>query len=423
MKEYLVGGAVRDELLGLSISDRDWVVTGATIEELLAAGYQQVGRDFPCFLHPQTKEEYSLARRTLSEGSKTSDISYEFGEDVTLEEDLFHRDLTINAIAKTVEGQYFDPYGGREDLRSGLLRHVSDSFADDPLRVLRVARFAARYSGLGFRVHEETLDLMKQLVESGALASIPPERLWKETVRALNEPSPSIFFRMLRDCGALWALIPELDRLFGVPQPVLHHPEVDTGDHIMLVIDNARERFDTPIVTWAALLHDLGKGLTPSEEWPRHIRHEINGVPLVNSVCERFCVPTNFRALAKLVAEHHLRCHKCMEMRPRSVMRLLEALDAIRRPERLVFFSQACEADAKGRKGLEHRPYPQAEFLRACNEAARGIDIATLIQQGYQGKSLVEQIRRKRIAAIAGYTRMIREQSANGSAAQGSLHQ
>ncbi|MAZ88353.1 MAG: multifunctional CCA addition/repair protein [Cellvibrionaceae bacterium] len=403
MNIYLVGGAVRDELLGRPVSDRDWVVIGATQEDLLEQGYQQIGADFPCFLHPETKDEYALARTERKSGKGHTGFVCDFGPDITLEEDLSRRDLTINAIAKTSEGDYIDPYGGRDDLQAGILRHVSDAFSEDPLRVLRVARFAARYAELGFKVHEDTLALMSDLVAAGEVAELTPERVWKEMSRALTESRPSEFFRVLRACGALKVLIPELDKLFGVPQPPKHHPEVDTGDHVMMVVDIARQRFDTLIVTWAALMHDLGKGLTPEDEWPSHIRHEIKGVPLVEAVSDRFKLPRDFKSLAMLVSEHHLRCHKLLEMRPRSVMRLLESVDAIRRPERLKHFAQACEADARGRLGLENREYPQAELLLACGVAAKDVNIKPLLDDGYEGLKLAEQIRRLRITSIARF--------------------
>lgn len=398
---YLVGGAVRDELLGHPVADRDWVVIGASPEDLLSQGYQQIGNDFPCFLHPQTKDEYALARTERKSGRGHAGFVCDFGPEITLEEDLFRRDLTINAIAKTADGHYVDPYGGRDDLKSGTLRHVSEAFSEDPLRVLRVARFAARYAALGFTVHPQTLSLMRQLVDEGELASLTPERIWKEMSRALTEPQPSEFFRVLRACGALKVVLPEIDVLFGVPQPPQHHPEVDTGEHVMLCLDIARERYDTPIVTWAVLMHDLGKGVTPAEEWPKHILHEIRGVPLVEAVSARFKVPRDYCALGKLASEHHLRCHKLLEMRPRSIMRLLEALDAFRRPERVKHFAQTCEADARGRLGMEDREYPQGELLVACAAAAKIIDNRPLLDAGYEGLKLAEQIRRMRIKAIA----------------------
>ena len=400
---YLVGGAVRDELLGRPVADRDWVVIGASPKDLLKKGYLQIGNDFPCFLHPKTKEEYALARTERKSGKGHTGFICDFGPDITLEEDLSRRDLTINAIAKTSEGDYIDPYGGRDDLKTGTLRHVSAAFAEDPLRVLRVARFAARYVERGFTVHQETLDLMRQLVESGELSSLTPERIWKEMSRALTERRPSEFFRVLRACGALKAILPEVDILFGVPQPPLHHPEIDTGDHVMLSLDVARQQFDTLIVTWAVLMHDLGKGVTPPDEWPRHIKHEIRGVPLVEAVSKRFRVPRDFCALGKLVSEHHLKHHKLLEMQPKSIMRLLEALDAFRRPERVKNFAQACEADARGRLGMQDREYPQANLLVACGQAAKSVDSKPLLNKGYEGLKLAEQIRRVRIKAIAQF--------------------
>lgn len=356
---YLVGGAVRDELLDRPVADRDWVVIGASPEDLLRKGYQQIGNDFPCFLHPETKDEYALARTERKSGAGHTGFVCDFGPDVSLEEDLSRRDLTINSIAKTPDGEYIDPYGGRDDLKAGLLRHVSDAFSEDPLRVLRVARFAARYAELGFVVHPSTLSLMSQLVLDGALESLTPERIWKEVSRALTEVKPSEFFMVLRACGALKVILPEVDRLFGVPQPPQHHPEVDTGHHVMLSVDVARKRFDTLIVSWAVLMHDLGKGVTPQEEWPKHIKHEIRGVPLVEDVSERLKVPKPFCVLGKLVSEHHLRCHKLLEMLLRSIIRLLEALDAFRRPERVVYFAQACEAEVPAHRIIEAKVYDE----------------------------------------------------------------
>lgn len=401
IKSYLVGGAVRDGLLGRPVVDRDWVVVGSSPDKLLAEGFQQIGNDFPCFLHPETKEEYALARTERKSGTGHTGFICDFGPDVTLEEDLSRRDLTINAIAQTETGDYIDPYSGIDDLKNGILRHVSEAFAEDPLRVLRVARFAARYAELGFQVHPETMALMTQLVESDELSALTPERIWKEMSRALTEPKPSEFFNVLRGCGALKVIMPELDVLFGVPQPAKHHPEIDTGEHVMMVIDIARKRFDNPIVTWASLVHDLGKGVTPQEEWPKHIMHEINGVPLVEQVAKRLKVPKDYTSLGKLVSEHHLRCHKLLEVRPRTIMRLLESIDAFRKPERVRLFAEACEADARGRLGFESRDYPNGDILIDCANSAAKVDTGPLLEAGYEGIALAEQIRRIRIKRIA----------------------
>ena len=398
---YLVGGAVRDELLDLPVTERDWVVIGATPEGLRKKGYRQIGNDFPCFLHPETKEEYALARTERKSSSGHTGFICDFGPEITLEEDLFRRDLTINAIAKTAEGDYVDPYGGRNDLKARILRHVSPAFIEDPLRVLRVARFAARFRKLGFTVHPDTLDLMRELVKKEELLSLTPERIWKELSRALTESKPSEFFRVLRACSALKVILPEVDVLFGVPQPAKHHPEIDTGEHVMLALDVAKRQFGLLIVTWSVLMHDLGKGVTPPTEWPRHIKHEIRGVPLVEAVCKRLKVPRAFCELSKLVAEHHLKCHRLVDMKPQSILRLLEALDAFRRPERVEYFAQACEADARGRLGLEDREYKQSRLLVACSQVAQKIDTKPLLEQGYTGLKLADQIGRARTQAIA----------------------
>lgn len=403
MQVYLVGGAVRDELLGKPSADRDWVVVGSTPEELLALGYQQVGNEFPCYLHPETKEEYALARKETKTGRGHGGFHCEFGPDVTLEQDLERRDLTVNAIAKDETGRLIDPYGGVDDLNNKVLRHVSKAFSEDPLRVLRVARFTARYHGLGFKVHPGTQDLMRCLVKTGELESLTAERVWKEMSRALDEPKPSAFFLTLRACGALRALLPEVDALFGVPQPEKHHPEIDSGVHTMMVLDAAKSQFNSAIVNWAALLHDLGKGVTPKDQWPKHLRHEESGVPLVEAVCERYKVPNEYKAVAVLTAKHHLRCHRLLEMKPGSIMRLIEALDGIRRPERVRHFAEACEADARGRTGFEDRHYPNGELLVRCTQVAKTVDIKPLLDKGYEGLKLAEQIKQLRIREIADF--------------------
>lgn len=403
---YLVGGAVRDELLGQAVVDRDWVVVGATPEYLLSQGYRAVGNQFPCFLHPQTQEEYALARTERKQGQGHNGFICEFGPQVTLEEDLSRRDLTINAIARTAAGDYIDPFNGRQDLHNRLLRHVCPAFVEDPLRVLRVARFAARFADLGFSVHPDTLALMQQMAQSGELSSLTPERVWQETLRALAQPRPSVFFRLLHRCGALAAWLPELARLFGVPQSPQHHPEIDTGEHVMLSIDQARQRFDQPLITWAVLLHDLGKGITPQQHWPKHHRHEHLGVPLVQNVCARLKVPNEYRALAVVVCQYHLQCHCLAQLKPATILKLLEALDGFRRPQRVEQFAQACQADACGRLGLEHSRYPQAHWLMQCLQVARQTDIHTALQPSASGQRpagavIAQRIRKLRLRSIA----------------------
>ena len=403
LNAYLVGGAVRDELLGLPVYDRDFVVVGSNPEQLLSLGFDQVGRDFPCFLHPTTKDEYSLARTERKSGRGYTGFICDFGEDVGLEEDLTRRDLTINAIAKAPDGTLIDPYNGRGDLQQKWLRHVSPAFEEDPLRVLRVARFAARFSHLGFRVHPSTTELMARIASAGELETLTPERVWKETSRALAETTPSRFFQVLRESNALGALFPELDALFGVPQRAEYHPEVDTGLHVMMCIDVAKQLFDDPLVTLATLLHDLGKGITPKELWPRHIEHEQKGVPLVKGVCRRFKLPKDYCSIAESVCRYHLQCHQLQELRPGTILKLLESLDGLRRPERVHWFAQACEADARGRLGFENQAYPQRHKLLGCLQAVKSVDVQSLIARGITGKALIEPLKQARITAIKHY--------------------
>ncbi|MBI2778568.1 MAG: multifunctional CCA addition/repair protein [Gammaproteobacteria bacterium] len=401
MKIYQVGGSVRDKLLGLPVQDRDWVVVGATPQQMLDRGFKQVGQDFPVFLHPDTHEEYALARTERKTGPGYKGFSVHAAPDVTLEDDLVRRDLTINAMAETPDGTLIDPYGGAEDLRQRQLRHVSAAFVEDPVRILRVARFAARFAPLGFRVADETNVLMRQMVESGEVDALVPERVWAELVRALGEALPSRFFETLRDCGALARLFPDIDRLFGVPQPPEHHPEIDTGVHVMLVLDQAARLSPDTQVRFAALLHDLGKGTTPAEEWPRHIGHEARGVDLVKAMCKHWRVPGDYRDLAVLTAKYHTHCHRAAELRPSTLLDTLQALDALRRPQRFESFLLACEADFRGRPGYEDKPYPQADIFRAALQAAQTIDAKALVAEGLVGEALAEKLRRQRITAIA----------------------
>ena len=398
MKIYLVGGAVRDKLLQRPIHERDWVVVGATEAEMLARGFRPVGKDFPVFLHPDSREEYALARTERKSGHGYGGFTVYASPDVTLEEDLQRRDLTVNAMAETPDGEIIDPYNGQADIRARKLRHVAPAFAEDPLRILRVARFAARYAPLGFSVADETMTLMQAMVDAGEVEHLVPERVWKEVSRALTEPRADIFIQVLRDCGALSVLLPEVDRLFGVPQPALHHPEIDTGDHILRALRQAPA--DLP-VRFAVLVHDLGKGITPDHVLPSHRGHEAAGLPLVKAVCQRLRVPNPITVLALGVCEYHLHCHKAFELRPQTILKLLRALDALRRPERFEQFLESCEADARGRLGLEDREYPQAGYLRAAREAAAGVDPQALMAQGFEGAQLGKALDRARLEALA----------------------
>jgi len=396
MEIYLVGGAVRDKLLGLAVKDRDWVVVGATPEEMTARGYKMVGADFPVFLHPETKEEYALARTERKSGRGYKGFIVYAGPDVTLEQDLARRDLTINAMAEDASGRLIDPYDGATDLKRGILRHVSPAFAEDPLRVLRVARFAARF---GYPVAHETQAMMRSLVEAGEMETLVAERVWSELERALGEKQPVRFFEVLRECGALQRLLPELDALFGVPQPPEKHPEIDTGVHVFMVLVQATRLSADVRVRFAALLHDLGKGTTSPTLWPKHQGHEQRSVALVREVCERFRAPNEFRDQAMLVARYHTHCHRAAELRDDTLLEVLEALDAFRRPERVEAFVLACEADARGRTGCEDRPYPQADIFRRAFIAARSVDTAA-IATGRSGPEIGAAIRTARLSAV-----------------------
>ena len=400
MKIYLVGGAVRDKLLGLTVQDRDYVVVGATPDEMVAQGFKPVGADFPVFLHPVTKEEYALARTERKSGHGYKGFKVYAAPDVTLEDDLRRRDLTINAMAEDEQGQLTDPFHGAEDLRHGILRHVSPAFAEDPVRILRVARFAARFAARGFRVAPETNALMDQMAASGEVDHLVPERVWTELERALGEEKPSRFFEVLRASNVLPRLFPEINALFGVPQPEKHHPEIDTGVHVMLVLDQAARLSPDTRVRFAALMHDLGKGTTPSTKWPQHIGHEARGVELVKNFCQRLRVPNEFRDLAMLTARFHAHCHRMEELRPETVVDMLDAMDAFRRPERVPAFALACEADARGRRGYEDKPYPQSALLLRAFEAARTVDTAAIAASGAEGKEIGARIREQRIAAV-----------------------
>lgn len=409
MQIYLVGGAVRDQLLGKPVADRDYVVVGATPEEMRRLGYRPVGKDFPVFLHPHSGEEYALARTERKTGRGYRGFAFHTDASVTLEQDLERRDLTINAMAADAQGTIVDPYGGRRDLAERVLRHVSPAFVEDPVRVLRVARFAARYASLGFRIADETLALMRSMVADGEIDHLVPERVWAETRRALAEPTPSAFLRALRSCGALRAVFPEVDALYGVPQRAEFHPEIDTGVHVELVLGMAaRLAPGDDLVGWCALTHDLGKALTPAHELPRHLRHEHNGVAPLRALCARLKVPAEHAALAELVCRHHLEAHRAFELRASTVLELLEKLDAFRRPERLQSFLLACEADKRGRLGHADSAYPQADYLRAARAAAAAISAATFVAQGLSGTAIGAAMRQARVNAIEGVKRDVK---------------
>ena len=398
MEIYLVGGAVRDELLGRPVTDRDYVVVGATPQEMIDRGFQQIGADFPVFLHPETHCECALARTERKTAPGYRGFVVHADPTVTLAEDLRRRDLTINAMARAEDGTLIDPYGGLSDLKAGVLRHVGPAFTEDPVRVLRLARFAARFA---FTVAEETRALLRTMVASGELAALVPERVFTELDRALAEPHPWLFIEVLRDCGALRAQFPEIDRLFGVPQPSRYHPEVDTGAHVLLALRAAVDLGLSPRARFATLMHDLGKGETPQHEWPSHTGHEERGVALVTAFCRRLRVPNDYQALAELVTRYHLLAHRALTLRPVSVLRLLEALDVWRRRERFEEFLGACMADARGRLGQERAPYPQADWLRAAATAAAALTGATFAAQGAVGPVIQKRLRAARTRTIA----------------------
>lgn len=400
MQIYLVGGAVRDKLLGIQPKDRDYVVVGATPQQMLDQGYRQVGKDFPVFLHPETNEEYALARTERKTAPGYHGFEFHASPDVTLEEDLRRRDLTINAMAEDADGNLIDPYGGADDLRDGKLRHVSEAFSEDPVRILRVARYAARFGQWGFRVAHGTNKLMKQMVENGEVDALVAERVWQELEQALGETTPVRFFEVLRGCGALGRILPELDRLYGVPQPKHHHPEEDTGVHTMMVLEQAAKLSNNTAVRFAALVHDLGKGTTPETEWPRHIAHEHRGLKEVKAVCERLRVPNEHRDLALMVTEHHGVYHRAEELRPETMVKLLEKLDAYRRPDRLELFLLACEADSRGRTGFEEHEFVQPALIRKAYKATTGISAKAIVEQGFSGKAVGDELHRQRIEAI-----------------------
>lgn len=412
MQVYLVGGAVRDELLGIPARERDWVVVGARPGELEKLGYRSVGREFPVFLHPETKEEYALARLESKVAPGYRGFTTRFSEDVTLEEDLRRRDLTINAIARDAAGGLIDPYGGEEDLKNRILRHVSEAFIEDPVRILRVARFAARFADRGFTIAPETMQLMRGMVSSGEIDALVPERVWQETERALGETRPEVFFETLRDCGALEVIFPEIAALYGVPQPPRWHPEIDTGIHVMLALKAAVRLGASRPVRFAVLMHDLGKAATPRERWPSHHGHEEAGVVRIEALAARLRVPKDYSELAVLTARHHGVVHRALELRPSTMLELLEKTDAVRRPERFRALLMACEADARGRAGLEDRPYPQGDLLRQAQELAASINLGEEERAGLSGNAIKERLREKRLDALTGLVNRYRESTA-----------
>ncbi|MDY0570666.1 multifunctional CCA addition/repair protein [Pasteurella multocida] len=405
IKIYLVGGAVRDQLLNLVVKDRDWVVVGATPGDLLSQGYQQVGKDFPVFLHPQTKEEYALARTERKAGSGYTGFICDFSPTISLEQDLSRRDLTINALAQDLDGKIYDFYGGLTDLKQRLLRHVSPAFAEDPLRVLRVARFAARYHTLGFTIASETRELMQQLSQSGELSNLTAERVWLETEKALLEPHPEVYFQTLQEVGALQVLFPELAALQGVPNPAKYHPEIDTFVHTMLVLQQAvllTENMDSDksAVRFAAICHDLGKALTPKEILPHHYGHEKAGVMPTRRLCQRFKLPHAIQDFAELCCEYHSHIHKAFELRAETILKLFNRLDVWRKPERFKALLLVCIADTRGRTGFEQVDYPQREFLWQLYQSALQVNVQDIIQQGFQQQAIRDELNRRRIITI-----------------------
>ncbi|MFV0450292.1 MAG: multifunctional CCA addition/repair protein [Vibrio sp.] len=405
MQVYLVGGAVRDKLLDIPVYDKDWVVVGSSPEEMLSQGFTAVGKDFPVFLHPKTKQEYALARTERKSAAGYTGFECYYAADVTLEEDLLRRDLTINAMAQAKDGSLIDPYGGQRDLNDRILRHVSDAFIEDPLRVLRLARFAAKLSHLGFTIAKETMTLMAQITNSGELEHLTAERVWQEWHKSLSTKNPEVFLSVLRDCGALKVVLPELDRLFGVPQPEKWHPEIDTGIHTLMVAKQSAKLSSSLPVRFAAQMHDLGKGVTPQSEWPSHKMHCHTGVKIIKKLCERVRVPNEFKDLALLVCEQHSNIHKAAELKASTKLKILNTIDVWRKPERLKEVLLCCQADHAGRLGCEDNPYPQKTIFEAAYKAALSVEVKDIIADGFQGKAIRDELEKRRIEAISSLSK------------------
>jgi tRNA nucleotidyltransferase (CCA-adding enzyme) len=403
MEIYLVGGAVRDSLLNYPSSENDWVVVGATPEQMTDQGFKPVGQDFPVFIHPKSSEEYALARTERKSGHGYKGFEFYTSVDVSLEEDLIRRDLTINAMAQDNAGNIIDPFGGQKDLEKKRLRHVSEAFTEDPLRVLRVARFAARYHHLGFTIASETMALMKSIVAEGEMAFLVAERVWKETSRALTEHSPQVFIQVLRDCGALEALFPEVDALFGVPQRADYHPEVDTGIHTLMALEQSVKLSESSAVRFSVLVHDLGKALTPETVLPSHSGHEKSGLPLVKALCDRLTVPNSHRQLAMAVTEYHLHSHKAKELKPATILKLFQNIGALRDDRRLSDFLYCCEADARGRTGFEDITYHARDYLMAALSAVKKVDISDLVADGVTGIEIGRQLKQRQIEQLTTF--------------------
>lgn len=409
MQIYLVGGAVRDKLLELPVKEKDWVVVGAKPDDLINKNFKKVGKDFPVFLHPETQEEYALARVERKTGKGYYGFVCDSSETVTLEEDLKRRDLTINAIAQNEKGEIIDPYNGKKDLENKILRHVSSSFTEDPVRILRIARFLARLYGHGFAIADETKLLMNDMVKSGELDHLVPERVWKELSRALMEPYPTQFFLCLRECGALEKIFPSLNKLWGIPQNIKYHPEVDTGLHVMLSLEKAVELGAELDVRFAVLCHDLGKGTTPADILPSHIGHEERGVNLVKQWCKQYRVPKNITELSIKVSRWHLHCHKIKELKAKTILKLFSGLDAFRNSDNIDKFALACKADSLGRYNVENKNYDQVKYLKKAFEVVNEVDVAEFVQQGLVGAKIGEAIYKSRIKKLNDFLKIERK--------------
>ncbi|MCK5819811.1 MAG: multifunctional CCA addition/repair protein [Psychromonas sp.] len=403
MQVFLVGGAIRDKLLNLEVKDKDYTVVGSSPDELISLNYKQVGNDFPVFLHPKTGEEYALARTERKQGTGYTGFTCNAGQDISLEDDLIRRDITINAIAQAEDGKLIDPHNGLRDIKEKILRHISPAFSEDPLRVLRVSRFAARFFRLGFSIAPETLTLMKSLTLSGELSDLTCERVWQETSKALQTQSPQVYFQVLRECGALKALFPEIDRLFGIPAPRKWHPEIDTGIHTLMVIEQSVKLSTDIAFRFACLVHDLGKALTPPEKWPSHKKHELLGLPVINVLCDRLKIPNDCRKLALLVCEHHTLIHNGLSLKPQTLLKLMDKCDAWRKPQRFLQVLECGIADSKGRAGLENMPYHSADYIWQAFLVACDVDVKTIIDKGHKGKAIKSELLKERIRAVTQY--------------------